>query len=96
VANWPEVRNHPWKILLQARAIENLCYVAGVNRIGKDNNEISYSGNSSVIDPKGNHIDQCKHGMEELKTLVLSARKLKDFRTKFPAHLDGDRFSITQ
>ena len=53
VANWPERRSHAWKTLLCARAIENQCYVAGVNRVGKDNKNVYYSGNSLVIDPLG-------------------------------------------
>lgn len=96
VANWPEVRNHPWKTLLQARAIENLCYVAGVNRVGKDNNDISYSGDSVIIDPKGMHTYQCKPGVEVVETVKLSAQELIDFRKKFPADLDSDRFTIIQ
>src|SRR6185295_345690 len=53
VANWPEKRNTAWKTLLQARAIENQCYVIGVNRVGKDGNDIYYSGESMVIDAMG-------------------------------------------
>ncbi len=53
VANWPERRNHAWKTLLQARAIENQCYVVGVNRVGNDGNDIHHSGDSMIIDPMG-------------------------------------------
>ncbi|MGB0882811.1 MAG: amidohydrolase, partial [Vicingaceae bacterium] len=53
VANWPAVRQQPWSKLLEARAIENQCYVVGVNRVGEDGNGIGYSGNSVVVDPKG-------------------------------------------
>ena len=51
VANWPEKRNTAWKTLLQARAIENQCYVVGANRIGKDGNDINYSGD--IASPLG-------------------------------------------
>ena len=53
IANWPEKRNHPWKTLLLARAIENISYVIGVNRVGNDNNGIHHSGDSAVINYKG-------------------------------------------
>src|SRR5664279_5691546 len=53
VANWPQRRIHAWKTLLQARAIENQCYVAGVNRVGDDGNGIHYSGSSMIVDPLG-------------------------------------------
>ncbi len=53
VANWPETRKLAWKTLLQARAIENQCYVVGVNRVGKDGNDIYYCGDSMIIDPLG-------------------------------------------
>ncbi|MFX8848627.1 nitrilase-related carbon-nitrogen hydrolase, partial [Acinetobacter baumannii] len=53
VANWPERRNHAWKSLLVARAIENQCYVIGVNRVGNDGNEIYHSGDSMIINPLG-------------------------------------------
>ena len=53
VANWPAVRRYPWRTLLAARAIENLCYVAGVNRVGTDANELEYSGDSMLLDFKG-------------------------------------------
>ena len=53
VANWPERRNHAWKTLLIARAIENQCYVIGVNRVGEDGNQIAHSGDSMIIDPLG-------------------------------------------
>src|ERR1700744_3033946 len=53
VANWPERRSHAWKTLLQARAIENQCYVAGVNRIGNDGHDIHHSGDTLIIDPLG-------------------------------------------
>ncbi|HSN09052.1 MAG TPA: nitrilase family protein, partial [Hanamia sp.] len=53
VANWPEKRSLAWETLLRARAIENQCFVAGVNRVGEDGNKIQYNGGSTIIDPLG-------------------------------------------
>jgi omega-amidase len=93
VANWPEARRQPWKTLLQARAIENLSYVVGVNRIGKDGKEIPYSGDSGIVSPKGEWLWQ-KEYSEEIFTYTLSKTELDSFRAKFPANLDADDFSI--
>lgn len=94
VANWPEVRSYPWKQLLIARAIENQCYVAGVNRIGADGNHIAHSGDSVVLDARGQAISQTKAHEERLETLVLSYEALSDFRKAFPVLHDADRFTI--
>lgn len=93
VANWPEVRRAPWRTLLKARAIENLSYVVGVNRVGKDGNDIPYAGDSTVIDFKGEVIFE-KTQEEAIYTTVLNKEALTKFRTKFPAHLDADTFAI--
>ncbi|HVD97495.1 MAG TPA: amidohydrolase [Cytophagaceae bacterium] len=93
VANWPEARKLPWKVLLQARAIENLSYVVGVNRVGKDGKEIPYSGDSSIISPKGEILWQ-KENSEEIFTYTLNKTELSSFRAKFPADMDADEFSI--
>ncbi len=93
VANWPEARRLPWKSLLQARAIENLSYVAGVNRIGKDGKGIAYAGESSIISPKGEVLWQ-KENSEEIFTYTLSKTELNSFRAKFPADMDADEFAI--
>jgi len=93
VANWPERRNHAWKTLLQARAIENQCYVVGVNRVGKDGKEIYYSGDSMVIDPMGEVLYQKAHD-EENFTITLNKEKLEEVRTRLPFWKDGDNFII--
>lgn len=93
VANWPERRSLAWKALLQARAIENQCFVAGVNRVGKDGNDINYSGESMVIDPLGEILYQ-KSGDEDVNTITLERQKLDDIRTKFPFWKDADEFHI--
>ena len=93
IANWPEVRRAPWSTLLKARAIENLSYVVGVNRVGKDGNDIPYSGDSAIIDFKGETIFENAHE-EVIHTTSLDKTALEQFRSKFPAHLDADRFEI--
>lgn len=92
VANWPEARREAWKILLQARAIENLSYVVGVNRIGQDGLGISYAGDSCVVGPKGEWLVQPIDNKEVVVTTVLSMQSLLTFREKFPADQDADPF----
>jgi omega-amidase len=93
VANWPQVRVSAWDALLKARAIENLSYVIGVNRVGDDGNGISYNGHSAVIDPKGNYLSGPLE-KDEIQSITLSMTELKEFREKFPTHLDADKFII--
>lgn len=93
VANWPERRSHAWKTLLCARAIENQCYVIGVNRVGSDANNIYYSGNSLVIDPLGQVLYHMADE-EDVNTITLQKEKLDDVRLKFPFWKDGDSFNI--
>ncbi len=92
VANWPERRNHAWKTLLCARAIENQCYVIGVNRVGRDGNNINHSGNSLVIDPLGEVLYHMADD-EDIFTITLEKEHLQDVRNKFPFWKDGDYFS---
>lgn len=94
VANWPERRSHAWKTLLCARAIENQCFVIGVNRVGKDGNEISYSGNTLVIDPLGEVLYHMADE-EDIFTITLQKEKLEEVRGKFPFLKDGDEFNIS-
>lgn len=93
VANWPERRVKAWKALLQARAIENQCYVVGVNRIGKDGNDIQYSGESMVIDPMG-EILYTRKDAEDIFTISLDKEQLQFVREKFPFLNDADEFKI--
>jgi predicted amidohydrolase len=93
VANWPEKRIHAWKALLQARAIENQCYVAGINRLGEDGNGIHYTGESMVIDPAG-EILYHKKDAEDIFTLALEKSRLENIREKFPFWKDADGFEI--
>ncbi len=94
VANWPERRALPWKVLLQARAIENQSYVLGVNRIGKDGNAVFHSGDSSVFDFKGDKISTSLPNITVVETIELNKNNLHDFRNSFPAQLDADDFYI--
>ena len=93
VANWPEKRSLAWKTLLQARAIENQCYVIGVNRVGKDGNEISYSGDSMIVDPLGEILYHKNKG-EDVFTYTLQKEKIDEVRQRFPFWKDADSFII--
>ena len=94
VANWPAARAHAWKALLPARAIENLCYVAGLNRVGVDGNGLHYAGDSAVLDFLGTPL--LALGDEETAaTTVLRGGDLVGHRERFPAMLDGDAFSLS-
>ena len=93
VANWPCVRCYAWCTLLRARAVENLCFVAGVNRVGVDGNGIKYFGGSKVVDCMGHPISE-SGSHEMVTTTVLRAEKLLVQRKQFPIMADGDRFSI--
>jgi predicted amidohydrolase len=87
-ANFPEARAGVWNTLLKARAIENWSYCVGVNRIGVDGNEITYSGDSAVINPKGNPIFEAKN-LNIVQTVELDWQELQEYRQKFPAYLDA-------
>jgi omega-amidase len=95
VANWPSARAHAWKTLLRARAIENLSYCIGVNRVGVDGNQLYYAGDSVVLDYLGQAIVECADQPQVIST-QLSWQALQDFRTRFPAFLDADAFEIIQ
>ena len=93
VAYWPAARAYPWKTLLRARAIENLCYVAGLNRVGTDGNGHRYSGDSAVLDFVGEPLSECAD-MEVVATTTLSMERLRAHREHFPAMLDADAFEL--
>lgn len=94
IANWPEKRKTAWKTLLPARAIENQCYVVGVNRIGLDGKQISYSGDSAAYDFYGAIISESPINAEEIKTVVLNKNILDKFRADFPFLNDMDSFKF--
>ena len=93
VANWPAARRNAWNVLLQARAIENLSYVVGVNRVGTDGNGHLYSGDSAVIDFKGDVLFR-QADLEVVHHQTLSLNELRAFREKFPANRDADGFTL--
>ena len=93
VANWPERRSHAWKTLLQARAIENQVYVAGVNRVGNDGNNIYHSGDSMVVDPLGEVLYHARKE-ESVFTCTLQREKLEEVRARLPFWKDADQFRI--
>jgi len=96
VANWPQARAKVWDILLKARAIENMCYVCGVNRTGVDGNAIPHEGNSVLVDYKGNCILDAGKNLEAVLTHSLCKEDLEDFRHRFPAGKDADCFKIIE
>lgn len=94
VAAWPEVRREPWKILSRARAIENQSYVVALNQVGKDGNGHIYSGDSAVMDAKGEYICLLTSHVEEVATTTLHKAELEEFRKKFPVLFDADSFDL--
>ena len=94
VANWPAVRSNAWTSLLKARAIENLSYVIGVNRIGQDANKIKYNGTSRVYDFKGERMDDFMDNMPRVQINKLVKSELDSFRKKFPVLKDADDFNF--
>ena len=94
VANWPAVRRHIWDTLLMARAMENLCYVVAVNRVGDDGNGVAHNGGTAVYDFKGDTVARAKDNTQELLTVTLEKAPLDDFKTAFPAYLDADAFTL--
>jgi predicted amidohydrolase len=93
VANWPASRANAWKTLLRARAIENLSYVVGVNIVGQDGNQLSYSGDSALISFKGEDLLNLGN-QEQNQTGEIFKNELENFRTNFPAFLDADSFEL--
>lgn len=94
VANWPVPRRKVWDILLQARALENISYVCGVNRVGTDGNQQSYNGGSVIYSPKGELLASLPDNEEGTATANIELSALREFRKKFPAWKDADSFSI--
>ncbi len=93
-ASWPEARRDVWITLLRARAIENQCFVAGSNRVGIDGKGIKYSGDSMIINPRGEIIISAKKYEECSISAEISMKELKDFRRKFPVLKDADNFTL--
>ena len=94
VANWPVGRREVWDTLLRARALENQCYVVGVNRTGHDP-QCSYNGGSVIINPYGKLMASCEDDKEETASAVLAREPLDTFRKHFPVLGDGDDFNLS-
>lgn len=94
VANWPAARRKPYDTLLQARAIENQCYVLSVNRIGEDGKGVAHSGGTAVYDFKGDVIEAAVDDTPGVLIQSLSLYALNRFKKAFPAYLDADEFSL--
>lgn len=94
IANWPASRRKVWQTLLRARAIENQCYVAGVNCVGTDNNGLVYVGDSALVDAKGEIVGAAGEGEEEIVVAELNLETLAAFREKFTVLDDQDSFEL--
>lgn len=94
VANWPASRSNAWNILLEARAIENMCYVCGVNRMGRDGNGLAYDGSSKVINARGEIVSKPAIRIETAEVIHISKDEIDAFRAKFPVWKDADKFKI--
>lgn len=93
VANWPTPRRYAWSTLLRARAIENQCYVAGVNRVGRDANDKDYPGESAVLDALGAPLVACGD-QPIVVTTTLSRAALSELREQLPFYRDADEFEL--
>jgi len=93
VANWPAARRTAWTTLLRARAIENLAYTVGVNRVGVDGNSLTYTGDSALLDMRGEYLVEVGN-QETSITRSLRRSDLESFRARFPALQDADAFTL--
>lgn len=93
VANWPAARRAAWSSLLRARAIENQCYVVGVNIVGTDGNAVSYCGDSAAYSPVGDTLIEARDAKGAF-TVTLDGEALVEHREKFPAWQDADAFRL--
>ncbi len=95
VASWPAARISAWDTLLPARAIENLSYCLGVNRVGIDGNQIAYTGHSAAYDFKGERLVDLGE-KDQIQVVSLSRSSLEEYRSKFPAWKDADKFTLLE
>ena len=94
VANWPQPRTNAWKTLLKARAMENMSYCIGVNRIGEDPNGLNYLGFSGIYDALGERLSHKMIEREEVTTVELDKEKLNSLRNRLGFLKDRDRFEL--
>ena len=95
MASWPTARISAWDTLLAARAIENLSYCLGVNRVGIDGNQIAYTGHSAAYDFKGERLVDLGE-KDQIQVVSLSRSSLEEYRSKFPAWKDADNFTLLE
>ncbi len=94
IANWPKQRIYAWDTLLKARAIENMAYTIGVNRVGTDANQYEYPGHSAILDVYGTELLTTNKNQEQIASVILDKNKLDDTRNKLPFLNDKDSFTI--
>jgi omega-amidase len=94
VANWPAIRSQAWTSLITGRAIENMAYAAGVNRIGSDGRGYEYEGRSMIAGPDGNTLLEIKPNQEAISTLTLNADPMLQLRAKLGVGKDWDSFNL--
>ncbi|MCK8479221.1 amidohydrolase [Psychroserpens algicola] len=94
VANWPKIRIAAWNTLLKARAIENMSYCVGVNRVGLDGNGYEYSGHSAAYDALGERLDTIPEAKEAIDIITLEKEHLSTYRTKLGFLKDRDTFTL--
>lgn len=94
-ANWPAPRRHVWSSLLTARALENMSYVCGVNRVGTDGKGLNYTGDSCLINAYGSILTSMEPEQVQVETIDIDLESLRHFREKFPVWMDADRFELT-
>ena len=94
VANWPSIRIHAWDTLLKARAIENMSYCIGVNRVGKDENGYEYNGHTAIYNFLGEKLSRTIEGKENILQCVVSKNELQKIRQKLNFLEDQDAFKI--
>ena len=93
VANWPAARIHHWDVLITARGIENQCYVAAVNRVGQDGNQLQYPGHSQVVDMNGHSLLKM-NADQTIGNSIISMDALRAFRDKFRFLQDRDHYIL--
>jgi predicted amidohydrolase len=94
VANWPKIRTNAWDALLKARAIENMAYCIGVNRIGLDGNNYEYIGHSGAYDVLGNRMDSIPENKEAIEIVVIEKEHINTYREKLNFLNDKDNFNL--
>lgn len=93
IASWPTSRIDAWRTLVRARAIENQCYAAAVNRVGSDPGNV-YNGATALIDYLGRAVVEAEDNKEEAIQGYIDMKALNDFRSSFPALRDADKYTL--